>query len=207
MCRKRVPPDIGHGPDWQEKRRTLWFDAFLHATSLENVRIPRPSGTEIPASRRPGPWAGRFAPQIRRGRPHRRFRDRRAPEQWESPQGWGRSRISGCPGGRGTRARRRWGRFGRPWCRRRRGLNGSRFGGSRFTGRRGVAGRCPGRPAAGSRRGRGRLSRHRRRRLGTTARRGVASIASSNGEDSIAAPLSEGSAATGVCHWKASSRR
>ena len=35
---------------------------------------------------------------------------------------------------------------------------------------------------------------------------GAASIASSNGEDSIAAPLSEGRLATGVCHWKASSR-
>ena len=40
----------------------------------------------------------------------------------------------------------------------------------------------------------------------TTALCGAASMASSNGEDSIASPLSDGSAATGVCHWKASSR-
>src|SRR5580693_4242624 len=40
-----------------------------------------------------------------------------------------------------------------------------------------------------------------------TSRRGegAASMASSNGEDSIVAPLSDGRLATGVCHWKASS--
>ena len=35
---------------------------------------------------------------------------------------------------------------------------------------------------------------------------GAASIASSNGEDSMVVPLSDGRLATGVCHWKASSR-
>src|SRR6202035_372667 len=44
--------------------------------------------------------------------------------------------------------------------------------------------------------------------FGSSTRRGgaAASIASSNGEDSIVPFLSDGNAASGICHWNASSR-
>ena len=59
-------PDIGDGPDWQEKRG-------------RQKPSYHPSVTKIPASRRPGPWTGRFVPRIRRARPRHRRLDHRAP--------------------------------------------------------------------------------------------------------------------------------
>src|SRR6185503_20367395 len=92
VTRKTPAPDIGDGPDWQEKRGP-------------RIASCRPSVTKTPASRRPGPWAGRFVPRIRPPGHPRRPRDRQGPGPGESRPESGTEPFSEYPAANETRGR------------------------------------------------------------------------------------------------------
>ena len=175
---KTLAPDIGQRLILQEKR-------------ARDGQITRPSGTENRASRRPGLARDGFVRRIRRSRAPRRCRDRRAPGRWESPPVCCWTGFSfGISCARAEQRRRRH-RRGFGWRRAARGRRRSTMTGAAGelscaadgAGSTGMFACSPGVFQRGS------------------ARCGEASIACSNGEDSIAAlVLSEGNAASGVCH-------